>query len=50
MNLRNGDYVSEHVTEPLWVNKVEVAQGRRVIMKYDTCRVGQGGGNEEEEQ
>ena len=39
VDLWYSDDMSEHVAEPLRVNKVEVTQGRCVVVKHDACRV-----------
>ena len=39
VDLWHGDDMSKHVTEPLRINKVEMTEGRCVIMKHDACRV-----------
>ena len=36
VDLRHSDYVSEHVAKPLRINKVEMAQGWRVVVQHDT--------------
>ena len=37
VDLWDSDDMSKHVTEPLRVNKVEVTQGRCVVVKHDAC-------------
>ena len=41
VDLWYSDNVSEHVTQPLWIHKIEVTQCRCVVVKHDACRIKQ---------